>query len=176
MLDLVVLLWELVVLLWDLVGYCSLCLYRAVVFEKCFVITLSLVSQTAAINVSVEMRIPNTKGTSVGKYNTKHTQNTITFQSWPHIQGAIQYKVFATMGNMTYIKSYLPSPRQEQPHIWCSIKQELCNRYQNKQVCKQKLQLKMSSSRCWKSLATDAINNAPACWHMGVHVDAEHKV
>ena len=46
---------------WDLCRLLLSIVYSRIVCEKCFVITLSLVSQTAAINVSVEMRIPNTK-------------------------------------------------------------------------------------------------------------------
>ena len=41
---------------------------RAVVCENYSVITVSLVSQSSAINLSVEMRIPNTKSTP-GKYH-----------------------------------------------------------------------------------------------------------
>ena len=61
------------------VGWSSLSLsvHLVVVCEKCFVITVSLVSQSAAINVSAEMRISNTKRTAV-KYNTKQIQNTIS--------------------------------------------------------------------------------------------------
>ena len=49
-------------------GPCVALHNRAVVCENYSVITVALVSQSSAINLSVEMRIPNTKG-APGKYH-----------------------------------------------------------------------------------------------------------
>ena len=49
-------------------GPCVALYNRAVVCENYSVITVSLVSQSSAINLSVEMRIPNTKS-APGKYH-----------------------------------------------------------------------------------------------------------